>query len=165
MLPYILNIIGMSRNFVKHVGLDKKSLPVDIINIINTYGINIKYTTELGEGFDALIYCENDRIPTILANNSKPIHRMRFSLAHELGHYLIPWHYWESIRLERIPKYDYQHRRMEMEANYFAGEVLMPYEQFYPMINKPIIELTKIFEVSSQAVRKRIETINKYYRL
>lgn len=66
--------------------------------------------------------------PTILINTKQPPLRKRFTLAHELGHVLIPWHRGslyddfsmsdDGMQLDR--------RAMEAEANRFASELLMP---------------------------------------
>lgn len=63
---------------------------------------------------------------TIVVNSSnKSIKRMRFTLAHELGHVLIPWHVGdfldEDVAAETVAVY-------ESEANRFAAELLMPFE-------------------------------------
>lgn len=49
--------------------------------------------------------------PTVFLNRNRPADRMRFSLAHEIGH----------IFLHRIPS-----ETMEKEANIFAAELLLP---------------------------------------
>jgi len=66
--------------------------------------------------------------PTIIINVYQPQRRKRFTLAHELGHVLIPWHrgtlYDDFSTLDADTQFD--RREMEGEANRFASELLMP---------------------------------------
>ncbi len=68
------------------------------------------------------------RRPFILLNDTRPARRKRFTLAHELGHVLIPWHIGtilDEIDLSDDGK-DLSYWELESEANRFAGELLMP---------------------------------------
>ncbi len=65
--------------------------------------------------------------PHILINSSKPRTRQKFTLAHELGHVIIPWH--TGIIASHIKEGggdDYEYWNMEAEANRFASELLIP---------------------------------------
>ncbi|MSO99559.1 MAG: ImmA/IrrE family metallo-endopeptidase [Acetobacteraceae bacterium] len=66
--------------------------------------------------------------PTIIVNLDRPLRRRRFTLAHELGHVLIPWHrgslYDDFSLSDRERTFD--RWEMEGEANRFASELLMP---------------------------------------
>jgi len=65
--------------------------------------------------------------PQILINADKPTTRQRFTLAHELGHVVIPWHTGTIVsHLEVSEEDDFEYREMESEANKFASELLMP---------------------------------------
>lgn len=62
---------------------------------------------------------------------SKNLHhlRRRFTLAHEIGHIIIPWHTGsivDDLEAPRIAKGRY--KTMEAEANRFAAELLMPHD-------------------------------------
>jgi hypothetical protein len=66
--------------------------------------------------------------PTIIININQPPRRRRFTLAHELGHVLIPWHrgslYDDFSAVDAGSQFD--RWEMESEANQFASELLMP---------------------------------------
>ena len=68
-----------------------------------------------------------DRRPNILLNLNIPDTRRKFTLAHEFGHVIIPWHF--GTIFSNIDKYkssvDIAYREMEAEANRFAAELLM----------------------------------------
>lgn len=68
------------------------------------------------------------KMPKVWVSRDIPPVRQRFTLAHEIGHIIIPWHRGtivddiESPRSRERGKY----REMESEANRFAAELLMP---------------------------------------
>jgi Zn-dependent peptidase ImmA (M78 family) len=78
--------------------------------------------------FDGIAIKPRGEKPRILLNlqNTTP-QRMRFTLAHELGHVIIPWHLGMIIEQDvgRRPTIQ-QNDSQEAEANRFASELLMP---------------------------------------
>ncbi|WP_159729988.1 ImmA/IrrE family metallo-endopeptidase [Methylosinus sp. Ce-a6] len=71
--------------------------------------------SDLAKGVDGVTMVVRDLPPCIFLNRHSPADRMRFSLAHELGH----------VIMHRIPS-----DNIEEEANAFAGELLVPEKQF-----------------------------------
>lgn len=75
--------------------------------------------------------------PKIYINSLRPLVRRRFTLAHELGHVIIPWHIGnivshtdfvdceQEINIAYRGK-DYEYQQIEGEANRFAAELLIP---------------------------------------
>jgi Zn-dependent peptidase ImmA (M78 family) len=61
--------------------------------------------------------------PVILLNRNRPSCRQRFSLAHELGHVVL---------------HAYHSEGMEVEANRFAAELLMPAKDILPDLRQPL---------------------------
>jgi transcriptional regulator with XRE-family HTH domain len=70
---------------------------------------------DLEKGIDGVTMTTRDLPPCIFLNKNAPPDRMRFSLAHELGHTI----------MHRIPT-----DHIEDEANAFAGELLVPERLF-----------------------------------
>lgn len=104
---------------------DTVSLPIDVEYIAETYASVERRTWELQ--VDALSTKLLDPKPHIYLREV-PLslaRRQRFTLAHELGHVLIPWHTSQIVcslgeeDVEGLPDY-------EPEANYFASHLLMP---------------------------------------
>jgi len=98
--------------------------------------------------------------------------RTRFSLAHELGHFLIDEHY-NLLRDESIrPQPSFQNynmeNRMEVEADYFASCLLMPESRIRKDLERRkftfalIDEISKKYNVSSTAALLRFIAINTY---
>lgn len=66
--------------------------------------------------------------PKVWVSVDIPRVRKRFTLAHEIGHIIIPWHTGtivDELELPRSPEPS-RYREMEAEANRFAAELLMP---------------------------------------
>lgn len=66
--------------------------------------------------------------PKIWVSKDMPRVRKRFTIAHEIGHIIIPWHTGTIIDDIDAPrsKEASRYREMEAEANRFAAELLMP---------------------------------------
>ncbi|MFM2311437.1 MAG: hypothetical protein RLZZ04_713 [Cyanobacteriota bacterium] len=71
--------------------------------------------------------------PDIYINTSQPTTRRKFSIAHELGHVLIPWHkgnivsHSDQHHTNCLPSAFYnEYWEIEREANRFASELLLP---------------------------------------
>jgi hypothetical protein len=87
--------INLARRVIKRFDM---SPPVDVAAVAGRYA-KIEYCT-IPFSIDGI--CLNlKRIgvrPTIIINLDRPPLRKRFTLAHELGHVLIPWQPGESVR-------------------------------------------------------------------
>ena len=76
----------------------------------------------------------------VIVNREKPSVRQRFTMAHELGHILIPWHVGDVI-VDAIGDgleldSDSNYWRREAEANTFAGELLIPFSYVSDLLSK-----------------------------
>ncbi|KUJ76892.1 hypothetical protein AVO45_10385 [Ruegeria marisrubri] len=86
------------------------------------------------EGFEGMLLTDTVRSTgCILANNSKGRRRARFTIAHELGHFLMERHQLSaatgftcSAQNMRETRDGRQHLRQETQANQFAIELLAP---------------------------------------
>lgn len=103
----------------------------------------------------------------ILANTSKGMKRARFTVAHELGHFLMEWHVEtcgggfrcrsEDMRETRMAS---RHQRQEVEANRFAAEVLSPAYLVAPWIDRDVDigkahGTARALEISFEAAMRR----------
>ncbi len=120
----------------------------------NKIGGLIKWNDEpiAGEGLKANIYLNKDYSPE----------RQRFTLAHELGHFILH----KGSDKWRIDLYDYsqnsEESMQETEANYFAGNLLMPKSEFEKILkvsNGDLDITSKYFGVSRSAVEVRLQWI------
>lgn len=105
------------------------SIPINVEGIAGALNIGVE-STVLPEEISGVLDTSNPQEPVILLNTNQKLKRKRFSLAHELGHYVL--HHREGkVHVDKtvffrndIP--NKEDRRMEREANVFASELLMP---------------------------------------
>ncbi len=147
--------VGLARNqarsllerYQKTTGT-KIDYEVPIIDIANNLGFYIELLDSLPDHHSAIIYPDDMLIGL---NKRHHPHRQRFSLGHELGHYL----------LKHKPEFELPPEEAKIcnnEANEFSGELLVPLESLKRALNhtKIISELAHIFNVSQDALTIRI---------
>lgn len=107
------------------------SAPVEIIRVCNNYGIKV-FETYLKEDVSGLIivgdkkWDEYDSDKFILVNLSESAARRRFTIAHELAHYILHRN-GDTLYAHRDMNTDGENKtKIEREANYFAANILMP---------------------------------------
>ena len=108
--------------------------PVPVERIARSLGIGIKLDAVDDELSGFLVRNKDTGKAIIGANKSHHPNRLRFTIAHELGHFLL--HQGELVHLDGEPAsftVDFRDRESrrgeddnEKEANFFAAELLMP---------------------------------------
>ena len=120
-----------ARKLLRDCGLEK-TRPVNLATIIKTLGLNATYK----EGMrDYALLNPMDKTIYILKDN-QPIRDKIFAVAHEIGHWVL------HSRDKERPRFDFSGNESldkvlvdeEKEANEFAFELLMPYEETRNMI-------------------------------
>lgn len=151
-------ILGVEKNLSIPVPIEELCKQLDIENI-----------TELTtEGFAGGLITDTVKSSgIILVNNSHQRQKRRFTIGHELGHFLIPTHMpnkegrflCSSEDMRQLSSKELNHRlRMEVEANRFSSLILMP----PPILRKEmasfsdanlehILSLARTFDVSKEA--------------
>lgn len=119
----------------------------------NKYGIDISVW-----GSESAIIQEYQGQSIIFynSNNSKP--HVVFSMAHELGHHQLD--HCANLEID-----DPLYKKQEIEANYFAAQLLMPDQIINVMKYRgkkiTISFLKETFGVSDEAAKRRIEALSK----
>jgi len=133
------------------------SLPIDIKKLIQKFNINI-IEEEMEYGMSGYIEKRADGWK-IGVNKYDSLTRQRFTLAHELGHYIL---HKDKIIDKKHEDYillrDNEYTPMEREANEFASELLMPAKHFRKYIQEGITkfkDLAEKFNVSVNAIKYR----------
>lgn len=100
-------------------------------------------------------------------------HRQRFSIAHEIGHFVL--HYLPSPAEKSLfacSSADMEvnagdprslHLRREWEANLFAGELLMPQQPvvaMYRVTGGSVLRMSRHFKVSAKAMEIRLQRLD-----
>jgi IrrE N-terminal-like domain len=138
-----IDVVATARKFAR---VEHLRLPVDVDGVC----LNLK---------------RRGHQPRILVNTAgRSKERIRFTLAHELGHVIIPWHTGsivDTIDIDR-GRIDLHYSTLEAEANRFASELLMPTGWMkekideFPCPPDAIRHVARSAEVSLQAAMIRV---------
>lgn len=107
--------------------LQKRGLqpPYNLTDLANNYGhLETKSLPGSVDGITVGIGKSNH--PKILISSDISKTRQQFTLAHEIGHIVIPWHVGTVVSHLEPGDTNLEYKHMEMEANRFAAELLMP---------------------------------------
>jgi Zn-dependent peptidase ImmA (M78 family)/transcriptional regulator with XRE-family HTH domain len=123
----------------------------DLTRVIESAGIVVipyDFGTDLIDGFGQH---KNEEIPPLIfVNTRQPKDKLRFTLAHEIGHLI----------MHRMPNPE-----MESQANRFAAEFLMPTEDIRPSLHsfsiERFIDLKLYWKTSIQALVRKARDIGK----
>lgn len=145
--------------------------PVNIEGIIRSMGIELNKSAELPDQISGQL----ERLPNdkykISINKMDHYYRKRFTMAHELGHYILHLHLIgdgvddnRAYRSTADGIYYNQDIRQEdeTEANRFAASILMPEAILREHTQKDFLleDLARKFQVSVQAMRIRLKGLN-----
>ena len=149
-----------------------KGVPVDVASIAGSLGIEIK-REDLGD-ISGILYNEGGQAIIGVNRAHKGSNRERFTIAHEIGHFLLHGH--ESLHIDKMFPQTVRLRDQaasegiyidEMEANAFAAELLMPRDFLLEeeLLQRKVIDyddgtvikdLAQKYEVSQQAMTFRL---------
>jgi Zn-dependent peptidase ImmA (M78 family) len=150
------------------------AVPIPVEKIAKAQGVQVRFSP-FDDELSGMIYIKNG-IPIIGVNSLHHPNRQRFTIAHELGHFELHRHMITTEvhvdkdfpALMRDPKSATGTEQVEIQANQFAAELLMPYKlikkelsgkQFDIEDEKPMQQLAKKFRVSRQALEYRIRSL------
>ena len=142
------------------------SVPVDVETIVKKMGIEISYAPS--NDYSGILIRKSDGRVLMGINNSENHGRMRFSTAHELGHYLLHKDnviidYRSNQRTSLKPK-------KEIIADYFAANLLMPESLVRKdfihstkggvFFERNLMELANKYQVSGEAMKYRLKNLD-----
>ena len=158
----------------------KRYPEISITELVKKYGLDV-FLFDFGEDSNQIMGAidfrgeNNSGKPVIYLNRYKHPNNRQFTLAHELGHYILG-HRKGNVRFridfesDSYPE-DEDLRQEELEANYFAGALLMPEDILRSKLKednmstktvaKKINELKKYFRVSESALKTRLQWIGR----
>jgi len=132
--------------------------PVDVRQILIDLGVEVEFVLQ-GDlpGVSGMLQIKRDTGKAIIKLPRKHVlGRQRFTLAHELGHLM-----YHDIGDEGIHRDDtFTGNRMEVEANEFAAELLVPMsflERYAEPLKYDVDNLASLFEVSTRTMEIRLE--------
>lgn len=158
--------------------INDNKLPVDLNKIAKKLGVEI-IKHDLGDNVSGVLYIDKGQ-GIIGYNPNESRVRQRFTIAHELGHYVLHRLNKELFVSHKSSKLFFRNDKsktgeykLEREANAFAAALLMPKEILIEEFNRVtynlnideedvINELAKKFKVSTLAMTYRIANLNLF---
>ena len=132
------------------------TLPVNPIQIANSMGLDVYVSSNIPDGGGSIKEVDGRPSIYVCKNDSKV--RQRFTIFHEIGHYVLG-HYDEHGEMQRTygPRYD----QNEFDADEFAAEMLMPRSSIISCVNKGYTfqKMLNIFQASSPAMSRRLREL------
>lgn len=151
------------------------AVPTPVEKIAKAQGVQVRFSP-FDDELSGMVYIK-DGVPIIGVNSLHHPNRQRFTIAHELGHFELhrqmittKVHVDKDFpALMRDPKSATGTEQIEIQANQFAAELLMPNKlikkelsgkQFDIEDERPMEQLAKKFRVSKQALEYRIRDLS-----
>lgn len=145
------HIAAVARKALESFG--SESLPVPIQEVVKKFGLNV-VEFDFPNALSGVL--KKERM-VIGVNKNHPEVRQRFTIAHELGHFLLGH---EISQGEDMIDDDFDKPvHKEREANIFASQILIPEKLLKDEVAKNKINLknlSEMFNVSEQAVTIRL---------
>jgi Zn-dependent peptidase ImmA (M78 family) len=155
-----------ARDLIKRFGI--KSLPVNVERIARSLEVKVEFSP-FDDGLSGMALIK-DGVPVIGVNSQHHPNRQRFTIAHELAHIVL--HPEELAKAVHVDKGSLRRDRvsaqgtddLEVEANAFAAELLMPEELLSAALDEKIdLEDPQVLE--SLANRFRVSLMALQHRL
>lgn len=155
-------------------GLDIKKVPVPIVAIMKSLKFQV-VSGEMEDEISGIVGIDDSLKKTfksdkVIAINSKDnVGHQRFTMAHELAHYLFDFDVLNNITYYNAYNTTEYESEIERRANYFAANLLMPEDIFREKFGQAVVKnnlymtvnnLSDIFQVSNEAVRRRMNELS-----
>ena len=132
---------------------------VDLNKIADHLGVFLAPMPATHQHLSGAYIATPERTPTIYWNQQESTNRQRFSIAHSIGHHVLK--HGRDLR-DLAKNYGSEPDGLiEMEANRFAVELLVPRGSLRPLFDSgyTVDELSKVFGASQVAVYNQIRLV------
>lgn len=149
------------------IDCDIQSLPIPISKICRIYGGKVINNSDehnrlkLNDGESGRVYIIHDS-PFVIVKETEPIGRIRFTIAHELGHYLLG-HLGNDLNVLNR-EYENIKPPLESEADVFASRLLAPACVLWGLNLHTPQEIAEACNISLQAATIRAERMEILYK-
>ncbi len=145
---------NLIRDILSFLYIKKPPIKPDII----AYGLGLELRLlNLSSQISGILYKRNNK-HVIIINKNEAITRQRFTLAHEIGHFLL--HTPKEVIYSDYPKF--QNLQIEREANIFAASLLIPDFILEEYLNYSVEKISQIFFVSKKVAEIRLKNLNTF---
>jgi Zn-dependent peptidase ImmA (M78 family) len=138
------------------------TFPVNVIAVAYELGVKIMCFANQNSLYRGAYYPEhpdNFNLPTILVNEKLDSYSRNYSIAHELGHFVL---HGQEIFLDPI-LVDIRPKLKDLEADIFAINIMTPEIKFRKYVNSKkytILALSDYFMVPVEIIVKRLEDLH-----
>lgn len=163
----------LARNLLKKAGIKQPptSLRTVVTHLQKEYDLSVFPNPKLGEGMSGMLVTvetdsldeQGDRYDEIHYNEKHGWHRKRFTIAHEIGHLIL-----NTSCDQSFLTFDFIRNPIEVEANQFAAELLIPLASIKKDLRTPgttVPDLAWKYIVSQEAMGWKISSCSLLGRL
>lgn len=167
------NIPSIVNEILKEYSIE--TIPVPIVQLAKNFCFSVFQQEFDKDNISGIIAIDpelrerfgNDKIITV--NTKDNLGHQRFTIAHELAHYLFDFN--EKLSTQYYNAYDTNdtNNKIENRANFFAANLLMPKDKFIQKYNEYngtctlydiVLKLSDDFQVSASAINRRIKELS-----
>lgn len=135
---------------------------IPVFEIAEENGVNVVFADFLEYSEKVSGFCDFENAK-LFVNKSDSTNRQSFTIAHELGHWILHRNLFEAEPetypvLPRFSKTD-DSNPLEQEANHFAANLLVPKRLLKPLIHAPVSFLADVFGVSRIMMEYRVKNV------
>ena len=137
---------------------NQSELPVSVTCIAGEFGIRVFKSSGWPDKLSGLIRKNQGRYE-IFVNGQHPLVRRRFTIAHELAHFILHRDEIGNGITDDVLYRSGLSNKMEKEANQLAADILMPWKLLDPILDSgesDIRELADMFKVSPSTMSIRL---------
>lgn len=136
--------------------------PIPVLEIAENQGVDVEFA-DFGEtGEKVAGFCDFESAKLYVNANDR-LTRQTFTIAHELGHWLLHKSYFDQHPAEYriLPRFQSseENNAFEKEANFFAANLLVPDSLLQPVKHAGASELASIFAVSRTMMENRLKNV------
>jgi IrrE N-terminal-like domain len=136
------------------------SPPVNIVGIAKYLGLGVWEDAELPPGIAGKLFRDvkngGNIGYSIVVRAQDPWVRKRFTVAHELAHYILHRNMFRDVLVDDALYRSGLSSQIEAQANGLAADLLMPWQLLAKISDLPVAELAARFQVSEEAMRIRL---------
>lgn len=135
--------------------------PIPVLEIAETHGVDVIFAN-FGDQSDKVAgFCDFGS-GRLYVNAEDPINRQTFTMAHELGHWLLHKGFFERNPglYDILPRFQKSEgtNAFEQEANCFAAHLLVPKRLLTPVKHANVATLASVFGVSREMMENRLKS-------
>lgn len=154
--------IGLPQETKEEIKAFQNNIPIRIGDLAKSFGIDVKIST-LDVGISGMIHPDKGGYKIVI-NKHEPEYRRRFTLAHELAHFILHRDLIGSGISDNVLYRSQLSDAREAEANRLASDILMPVDKVNELRSELLVSkladavslLAHRFKVSEEAMRIRL---------